>query len=247
MSPKNRSLPGPQGPPWYARELWSTVSGLGTVLAAGAAVVKAWTTQELLLKLTIAAAVLAAVQFAFKSAQAHYKDSERTKAKSPADLSACLHVLHSIITRKVPGQTGSTNILRMTIHRAIERERLEQCVGYVGGKGGDPGRRFSDKSGISGRAFRLGAVVTARRRNTDHDQFLHEMVEDWGFSAEEAKALSGDRMAWMAVPIKDEANDAVIGVVFFDSSNPDYFSQPVQELAIAGCVGLSKYISQHYT
>ena len=72
----------------------------------------------------------------------------------------------------------------------------------MGGAGNAAGRRFSIRSGIIGKAARqeVRCRRQARARRSTRDS-SRELVRDWAYTEHDARKLSPDRHAWMAVPI----------------------------------------------
>jgi hypothetical protein len=88
------------------------------------------------------------------------------------------------------------------------------------------------------------APFAARRASEDFEGFIRELVREWGFTEEDARALSPDRRSWMAVPIV--GRKGVVAVVYLDSSAPDFFEQPVRELVLKACAGFASYTLDAY-
>lgn len=121
---------------------------------------------------------------------------------------------------------------------------------YVGGEGGSAGRRFSLKSGIVGRVVREALAgnkdgLAVQRQNDDYDAFISDLRNVWGYTDKEARALTHDRQAWMAIPMFD-AHTEVIGVVYLDSNLKDVFTKEAQTLIIYACYGITQYIEERY-
>lgn len=178
------------------------------------------------------------------------RDKETERSESPRDLSGCLHVLYQLLHKQC--ELEEADAVRVTLYRVVpkdegneEAEFLEQVVPYVGG-GGGVGRQFSIKSGIIGRAYRTGDPFTARRRSDDYGEFIDELVEEWSYTAPEAKQHTEDRFAWMAIPLAGKG-DEIIGIVYIDSKQKTLFSsEETKQLAIIGCFGIANYINERY-
>lgn len=124
-------------------------------------------------------------------------------------------------------------------------EELEQLLPYMGGPGNAAGRRFSIRSGIIGKAVRRKSAFVARREHADHEGFVGELVRDWAYTEHDARKLSPDRHAWMAVPVIGPSK-APVAVVYLDSSDPCFFTDEVQDLILAGCRGIAEYTMEAY-
>lgn len=178
------------------------------------------------------------------------RDAERMKNESPADLLGCIYVLYQLLKTELNFKDDD---LRVTIHRVVRNQApqlsyYEQITPYVGGKSsGHPGRRWSIQCGIVGKTARTGKPFLAARANNDAAAFIEELVADWGYSREDAQKLSVDREAWLAVPIfEDEASNAVIGVVFVDSTRRTLMNDRCQALVFEGCKAIAKYVGKRY-
>jgi hypothetical protein len=142
--------------------------------------------------------------------------------------------------------------LRVTLYRVVvprkkapSAEELEQLLPYVGGAGGAARRTFSIRSGAIGLAARNKAPVTAKRKSAGHAGFVKELVHDWGFTENEARSITADRQAWMAVPIFS-GQGAVVAVVFLDSSVPGFFTSVIRRTVGNACGGIAAYITEAY-
>lgn len=84
-------------------------------------------------------------------------------------------------------------------------------------------KKLKMTQGIVGTCARLGEAVIDVL-DTDQQQDVESyLVRNWGFTRSEARRLSKDRKAYLALPIKVDGE--VIGVLYFDSSDPHAFSQ----------------------
>ncbi len=162
-------------------------------------------------------------------------------------LQAALQVLYAAVSGSCGITPQDGGRLRITILRVVPpaepngpTEELEQVLAYVGGSGKGPGRRFSVRSGITGRAVREQAAFAASRRHDEYADFLRELVTTWGYTSVDARQLTEDRQAWMAVPIMGPRG--VVAVVYLDSDEREFFTPEVQALVIHGCRGVAAYV-----
>jgi putative methionine-R-sulfoxide reductase with GAF domain len=181
-----------------------------------------------------------------KVLHAAVQDRERKRARQYGGLRGSLWVLYEA-TRQVAALTAVRDgTLRVTIHRVIpDLERLEQLLPYIGGTGGPPGRTFSIRSGVVGQAVRAKTPISSARKNQAHADFVKELVHDWFYTDEDARAVTPDRQAWMAVPVLMPSGD-VSAVVCLDSNVPDFFSDLVQEVVLSCCAGITAYVVEVY-
>jgi len=187
-----------------------------------------------------------------KVLHARTEDRERKRVDDYEGLRAALQMLFAAVchTAGFERDDQDSGKLRATMHRVVPNgenppEQLEQLLPYVGGPGEPPGRRFSTRTGIIGKAARLNAPIVAARESADHQQFVKELVWGWAFPEHEARRVSSDRHAWMAVPING-ATHVTVAVVYLDSKDRDFFSDAVQGTVLAMCDALQRYITEAY-
>jgi len=125
--------------------------------------------------------------------------------------------------------------VRCTYHVPIWRKRLLQTCDYMPGGGGS-GRKFSIDKGIIGKAFvEKGPLV----ENFKSDEEFHtKMVLEYKYTTEELQHRKADRKSYFCYPMVDE-NHTVLGLVYFDSSQPDTFTldkdDPKMEIIKQAC------------
>ena len=187
-----------------------------------------------------------------KVMNAYKQDAEQKQKQDYDGLLGTLHVLYGSLSRHLNFGEKDYSRLRATVHRVVPHtkanqasEQLEQLLPYVGGKGKEPGRKFSIRSGIIGKAVREKAPFAFSRQNDDHEAFIKELVSDWSYTEEDARSLTADRKSWMAVPIFGK-DDSVVGVVYLDSNEKNFFNKDVQTLVINTCSGIASYITERY-
>jgi len=188
-----------------------------------------------------------------KVLHASAQDREQKQKLEHGGLRGALYVLHAAVMAHVGRKSENDRVLRITVHRVVPPakkgapEELEQLVPYVGtgGGGADAGRTFSIRSGIIGKAVREKAPFAASRRTDDFELFIQELVREWAYTEHDARKLSPDRRAWMAVPIFGHKRD-VVAVVFLDSNDPEFFRPDVQTFVVEACEALATYIHEAY-
>lgn len=193
--------------------------------------------------------VLASV---IKVLHAAAQDRDRKRVEDYDGLRGALCVLYETVRRAAGVETTGDGTLRVTIHRVVLPEKkgvaaetLEQLLPFIGGKGGPAGRTFSIRSGVIGQAAREKAAVAVNRESQGHPEFVQELIRDWAYTEEDARDISSDRQAWMAVPIVI-ANSEVTAVVSLDSSIRGFFTDQVQHVVIGCCKGMTDYIVEVY-
>ena len=163
------------------------------------------------------------------------------------ELEGCLETLLSILNP--PGDPEYDRGLRATLHRAVDRgEKFLQVIDYVGDDRlpKTAGRKFRSRAGLAGRVLRTGSAYSASRTHANHEAYVRELVERWGYTEAEARARDMSAMAWMAVPL--EHNERVEGLLYLDSTRPGFFDDPQREDVILGAaVGIAKFAARRYT
>ncbi|HEV3050496.1 MAG TPA: hypothetical protein VGX50_09320 [Longimicrobium sp.] len=180
------------------------------------------------------------------------QDRDRNRVREYDGLRGSLWVLYETVRQAAALTTSGDGALRVNIHRVVPAEGksrasewLEQLLPYIGGMGGAPGRTFSIRSGIIGRAVRVKAPFSSTRKGQAHPDFISEVIRDWCYTEEDALALAPDRQSWMAVPIV-RTNGDVTAVVCLDSNIPGFFSDRVQEIVLNCCRAITAYIVEAY-
>jgi hypothetical protein len=188
-----------------------------------------------------------------KVRQANAQDREQRHLRDHDGLRATLYVLYTCLSKNLNFGENDRGRLRITILRVVSpdeasgtTEELEQLLPYVGGDGGETGRRYSIHLGITGEAFRNKSIYAASRQRDDYEAFINQLVAKWGYTKAQARALTSDRQSWMAVPIKNDKDDSVVAIVYLDSTDKKFFTPNVQKLVINSCGGIASYISERY-
>lgn len=187
----------------------------------------------------------------FRVVHAHKQDKKEAQQTSYEGLQGALYVLYSNVFKHLEYDDNDSERLRVTIHRVAYDDGkegptgLEQMLPYVGGKGGGEGRKFDIYPGIIGYVARNRTLRVASRVGEDHPAFVGSLMTDWFYTEEQAKSVSADRKAWMAVPILNKESK-VLAVVYLDSTEREAFNEPVIDLVIYGCMGIAAYISKRY-
>jgi hypothetical protein len=98
---------------------------------------------------------------------------------------------------------------------------------------------------VVGRVVLTKNPAAMKRASEDLKAYIKEMVEVWHMPESEAKDLSSDRYAFLAVPLQDD-NDNVVAVVFLDSSDRDFFDDGMIKMVVRGCGGLATFAKGRY-
>ncbi|RUP24449.1 MAG: hypothetical protein EKK45_24725 [Curvibacter sp.] len=180
-------------------------------------------------------------------------DAKDSAARSHDGLVASLHVVHSIVAAAggIDDAGQQSDKLRVTFHRVVPPlhtcDHIEQIVPYVGGNRDGAGRKFPVRSGITGRAVREGAAFIMDRKSGSFEDYKKELISEWGYTDSDVKGITSDRYAAMAVPIKSRDGHNVLGVVYLDSSEKNFFASPgIRDVVIKSCAGIAKYTGERY-
>lgn len=193
--------------------------------------------------------VLASVVFLLTALKLFTVWQAKEAQGGPQRLESSLYALHTILTNDVP-ETKDPK-LRITLHiPAGDSGQLEQVVDYVGNDraGRTAGRRFPVNAGIIGLAYRQREAAVETRQSKDTEQYVAELVRDWGYTEEQARQRDMSAMAWMAIPlVSGDDGRRVDGVVYLDAVDPKFFTPVRQNLALCACIGIARYVRRAYT
>jgi len=186
--------------------------------------------------------------------QAQTQDSKDDESSRHDGLTGALAVLHAHIANCGGlSSDAERRKVRVTFHRVVPplegAEYIEQIVEYVGGSGDGPGRTFSIRSGLTGKAIRERKAYTMERKSESFDEYKKELVKDWNYIADDVKNFTSDRFSAMAVPITSKPGNgqSVIGVVYLDSSIKGFFKNTkVRTEVLVGCMGITEYTGSRY-
>ena len=125
--------------------------------------------------------------------------------------------------------------LRATVHvpDVIFRHYLYQLVNYFPGPqaGGPAGRRFSQRYGVIGQAWRLGQSI-GRGRTITGPGAEAQLIIEWGMMANEANDASHQRPANLCVMLRDQdAGNLPVGILYIDSTRENAFSMQANDVA----------------
>jgi len=190
--------------------------------------------------LTVIGIVLLAV---YKFWLGHHKDTETRNKEAPNQLAAALVGLMEGLKTKGRLSNASSDVVRFraTLHR-IEAHEHVQHLPYVGLGATDPDRlpgphrRWPNAVGLVGQVARIQATAGdgLHMRMDDSvrtlEEFVAAMVRMYGYNDKQAKDHAPMRLASLAIPIRDGDPGNVIGVLYCDSSERDFFDDEVKEL-----------------
>ena len=138
--------------------------------------------------------------------------------------------------------------IRLTIYRLSENEKfLIQHTKYFGDGVNEIVRhKVAIEKGVIGAAFRTKKVATCNRGPTISDeQFIEDMVNTFSYTEEEAKNLSRDRRAWIALPVVEVTG--VHSVLFCDAKVCGFFGskRTIRYRVLEGaCAGLAEFLAR---
>lgn len=252
-------LPESIVPRWYRGKFWpEMIAVLATLVGTGAAAFKLYPEHAVCppcppqqswwgFGFAMMAFVVAGIAGAFKIEQSRTKDKEDAQVKGPAALIGCLHTLHgAVLGAKGLTDNGGASHLRITVHKVISSTEIMQIVPYVGGPGGGIGRKLGH-CGVVGLSILKGEPLSMHRagKSAKHrvGDYLDELTSTWFVPAEVAKQMRTDRMAFLAVPLKD-ANEKVVGAVFLDAKRADFFDDATVTCVVNSCAGIVKFLKE---
>lgn len=248
-------IPGVKHTPFYQKKWFSELVGsvppIIAVLIAAVVNYQDETKQNLGIA-GIIAAIWLFLAGIVKIFQASKQDSEESLKYNFEGIKASLITLHELVSemRGFSEDDKHNRRLRVTIHRVDPagkaNEEMEQLIPYIGGEGGEAGRKFSIRSGIIGKVLREKLPYRASRQNDDREAFIQELVTGWSYPEVEARKLSEDRKSWMAIPIVQKASNAAIAIIYLDSNERDFFDKEIVELVLASSKGIAKFIEERY-
>jgi hypothetical protein len=186
-----------------------------------------------------------------KVANAREVDHEADSKLDHDGLKAAMFVLHAGAGQVCGLNPANIDDLRVTFHRVVEPinnpKEIEQLVPYAGGGGGGAGRRFSVRSGITGRCIRTKQLYTMHRPDDNAEAYRAALGADWGYTQVEANQISIDKLSCMAVPVLDSSGKFALGVIYLDSKQPSLFeSTEVQTAILESCAGVARYVTERY-
>jgi hypothetical protein len=95
---------------------------------------------------------------------------------------------------------------------------------------------------------RTGSLAFASRADGSAESFVDEMVQEWGYTVEEAQRLTPGRNSWLSCPITSTGDGPVIGVVYLDSAIAEFFdNEDLQEIVWNDTQTLAKIVRRSYS
>lgn len=122
-----------------------------------------------------------------------------------------------------------------TVHLKVElapspeeklRYGLLQLTNYVGPRGGNKGRIATLYQGIIGRCARTARIEHVNF--ADEAEYRNRMVDEFGFSKEEAALHTAIARSYIAIPIVKES--LIVGVLYFFSTEPQVFPAAARDV-----------------
>jgi hypothetical protein len=162
-------------------------------------------------------------------------------------LEACLHLLHELLLW--PDKDESTSKLRLTVHAPTpDGKHFEQLLDYVGDNRAlaTGGRKSAIQCGIVGFVYRTQAEtgMAMDRTNDDYEKFISEMVENWGYTREDAAKLNRETMTWMAVPLFNKSR--IVCILYGDACVRGFFTEDRMSLVERAAASIRKLLVRNY-
>lgn len=171
------------------------------------------------LSILILIASVVAIAIAGWGMREKWKESSHENLTRP--LEAALEVSNELLSISVPGNC------RITVHVKCGRKYYTQAVPYAGRHlvRAHVGRKFRMGCGIVGKAFKGEPFVMQISSWQGHSvsDYRRELVENWGYTKEEAQKLTPNAKSWIAVPIGDCKNNTIQAVLYADSDEVKAF------------------------
>lgn len=192
---------------------------------------------------------------AVQSLKARALFTQLQRDQSLHDLQGCLHTLETVLLGlDLESQRRAAAGLRLTVHVPDGKGNLVQVMNYVGDQRGrrGAGRTMPENVGIVGQAYRQAKlepglqVLEDHRTTENYDDFIAQMVTEYGFTPEAARELSGATMSWLAVAIRHYTG-LVEGVLYCDSKQPDFFTESRQEDILHATIGIAYFVGLRYS
>jgi hypothetical protein len=154
--------------------------------------------------------------------------------------------LHAILRGQHEGEVDPH--LRLTIHVPKDEYTVQQLIEYVGDDRtkNAAGRIFPAHAGVIGEVLREKDRIVARRKTCDYDQYVKELTTIWRYTKERAKDANPATMSWMGIPIVDQRDGIVAGILYLDSTFADFFDENKQQIAAQACDGIVRYLYDRY-
>lgn len=173
---------------------------------------------------------------------------QQAKRESLHELEGCLMIIHAILAEDDSVDSPKEAGLRLTVHVAISDRELQQVLDYVGDERGGctAGRVFPMQCGIAGYVHRMGSPFAARRSEEDYEGYVRELMEDWGYTEDDARKLNPATKAWMAVPLVAPPKSKILGILYIDSTDRDYFTATRKGLLMTAASGVERFANRRY-
>ncbi len=85
------------------------------------------------------------------------------------------------------------------------------------------------------------------RASENFIDYQRELIRTWHYTEKDAREATSDRFSAIAVPVQSKDRQRVLGVVYLDSDQREFFTpQKVSEAVMNGCSGISRYIGERY-
>jgi hypothetical protein len=221
-----------------AQTLFTAVAGGGAAFGLQLAGLEPW---ALVAGLCAAAATIAGI------VRAVLEVRREARKDTVHELEGCLETLLSILNP--PGDVEYDAGLRATLHVAVDRGKsFMQVVDYVGDDRmpNTAGRKFRATAGLAGRVLLTGSAYAASRAVPNHEAYVKELIEEWGYTEAEARSRDMSAMSWVALPL--EHADRIEGLLYLDSTRPDFFDDPGRQTQLFGAaVGIAKFAARRYS
>ncbi len=85
------------------------------------------------------------------------------------------------------------------------------------------------------------------RQSESYEDYRRELVADWHYTEHDVENITSDRYSAVAVPIRSKNGQDILGVVYLDCREKNFFSPPAMRDAVHNaCLGIARYTGERY-
>jgi len=85
------------------------------------------------------------------------------------------------------------------------------------------------------------------RQSDSYESYKQELIKHWHYTESDVRNITSDRYSAIAVPVQSKNGQDILGVVYLDCSEKNFFSpSAVSEAVVSGCTGIVRYTGERY-
>jgi|GEM_PF-4717477 len=225
---------------FYDRQWFAEAVKVFTAMIASAAAVRAfWIDPTSWTTFVASASALGLLAFAFVSIRAGLRRDSKDDDSNHSLQSHINLVFGSVATRAGLTLCSENSAhLRAVAHRFDQqKDEYEQVTEYAGFEGGEPGRSWGITRGVVGKCISSKGTTHFSWNGTDPKELSAALLA-WGYSKKEADSMVKIQRSWLASPILSVDGRSVIGAVYLDSSDPEFFNNDIKQLIVDATAGV---------